>query len=95
MRLTFSRVSGPTRVVGPYEKRQVGGTASVHANFAKVMRQLFADDTHPSLQETLICKIWYSISQTVSDLGSIYDRSIRAFAVKPRAYGAPLRGFGA
>ena len=33
----------------------------------------------------LICKIWYSISQTVSDLRSIYDRSIRAFAVKPRA----------
>jgi hypothetical protein len=41
------------------------------------------------------CKIWYSISQTVSDLGNIHDRSIRAFAVKPRAFGAPLRGFGA
>jgi hypothetical protein len=25
-------------------------------------------------------------SQTVSDLGSIYDRSIRTFAVKPRAF---------
>ncbi len=42
-----------------------------------------------------ICKIWYSISQTVSDLGNIYDRSIRAFAVKPRAFGAPLSGLGA
>jgi hypothetical protein len=31
----------------------------------------------------------------VSDLGSIYDRSIRAFTVKPRAFGAPLSGFGA
>jgi hypothetical protein len=31
----------------------------------------------------------------VSDLGNIYDRSIRAFAVKPRAFGAPLSGFGA
>ena len=41
-----------------------------------------------------MCKIWYSISQTVSDLGNIYDRSIRAFAVKPRAFGAPLCGFG-
>ncbi len=41
------------------------------------------------------CKIWYSISQTVSDLGNIYDRSMRAFAVKPRAFGAPLSGFGA
>ena len=41
------------------------------------------------------CKIWYSISQTVSDLGNIHDRSIRAFAVKPRAFGAPLSGFGA
>ena len=41
------------------------------------------------------CKIWYSIFQTVSDLGNIYDRSIRAFAVKPRAFGAPLSGFGA
>jgi hypothetical protein len=43
----------------------------------------------------VICKIWYSISQTVSDLGNIHDRSIRAFAVKPRAFGAPLSGFGA
>ena len=41
------------------------------------------------------CKIWYSISQTVSDLGNIHDRSVRAFAVKPRAFGAPLSGFGA
>jgi len=24
-----------------------------------------------------------------------YDRSVRALAVKPRAYGAPLRGYGA
>jgi hypothetical protein len=31
----------------------------------------------------------------VSDLVNIYDRSIRAFAVKPRAFGAPLSGFGA
>ena len=43
----------------------------------------------------LRCKIWYSISQTVSDLGNIHDRSIRAFAVKPRAFGAPLSGFEA
>jgi hypothetical protein len=46
-------------------------------------------------QEVTTCKIWYSISQTVSDLGNIYDRSIRVFAVKPRAFGAPLSGFGA
>ena len=46
-------------------------------------------------REWLICKIWYSISQTVYDLGNILDRSILAFAVKPRAFGAPLRGFGA
>jgi hypothetical protein len=31
----------------------------------------------------------------VSDLVNIYDRSIRAFAVKPRAFGAPLGGFAA
>jgi hypothetical protein len=31
----------------------------------------------------------------VSDLGNIHDRSVRAFAVKPRAFGAPLSGFGA
>jgi hypothetical protein len=31
----------------------------------------------------------------MSDLGNIHDRSIRAFAVKPRAFGAPLSGFGA
>jgi hypothetical protein len=35
--------------------------------------------------------MWYSFSQTVSDLGSIYHRSIRAFAAKPRAFGAPLK----
>jgi hypothetical protein len=31
----------------------------------------------------------------VSDLGNIHDRSIRAFAVKPRAFGVPLSGFAA
>jgi hypothetical protein len=31
----------------------------------------------------------------MSDLGKIYDRSIRAFAVKSRAFGAPLSGCGA
>jgi hypothetical protein len=31
----------------------------------------------------------------VSDLINIYDRSIRAFAIKPRAFGAPLSGFEA
>lgn len=31
----------------------------------------------------------------MSDLGNIHDRSIRAFAVKPLAFGAPLSGFGA
>jgi len=30
----------------------------------------------------------------VSDLGNIHDRSIRAFAVKPRAFGSALSGFG-
>jgi hypothetical protein len=39
------------------------------------------------------CKIWCSMSQTVSDLGNIYDRSIPAFAVKPRAFGAPQIAF--
>jgi hypothetical protein len=42
-----------------------------------------------------MCKIWHSIFQTLSDLGNIDDRSIRAFAVKPRAFGAPQSGFGA
>ena len=42
----------------------------------------------------IICNILYSISHTVSDLDNIYDRSIRAFAVEPRAFGAPLSGFG-
>jgi hypothetical protein len=45
------------------------------------------------------CKIWYLISRTMSDpiciRRNIHDRSIRAFAVKPRAFGAPLSGFGA
>ncbi len=45
------------------------------------------------------CKNWYSISQTASDSGAHHgttdDRSVRAFAVKPRAFGAPLCGVGA
>jgi len=48
----------------------------------------------------VICKNWYSIPRTLSDEGAhrfAYrdDRSARAFAVKPRASGAPLRGCGA
>ena len=48
----------------------------------------------------IICKNWYSIPRTLSDEGAhrfAYrdDRSARAFAVKPRASGAPLRGCGA
>src|SRR5262249_11285852 len=46
-----------------------------------------------------ICKIWYLISRTVSEddahRGSIDDRAFRAFAVKPRAFSAPLCGVGA
>ena len=44
-------------------------------------------------------KKWYSISRTISDdyghHDATDDRSVRAFAVKPRAFGAPLRGVGA
>jgi len=49
----------------------------------------------PARTRCISCKTWYSISQTVSDLGNVHDRSIRAFAFKPRAFGAPLSGFGA
>ena len=45
------------------------------------------------------CKIWYLISRTVSEddahRGSNDDCSVGAFAVKPRAFGAPLCGIGA
>src|SRR6266536_2127851 len=45
------------------------------------------------------CKNWYSISRTVLDnhahCGNADDCSVRAFAVKPRAFGAPLCGVGA
>jgi hypothetical protein len=48
--------------------------------------------------EALICKNWYSTLRTVSDHGAhrghTNDSSVRAFAVKARASGAPLRGFG-
>jgi len=47
----------------------------------------------------IICTIWYLISRTVSEddahRGNTDDRSVRAFAVKPRAFGAPLGGVGA
>ena len=44
----------------------------------------------------LICKNWYSTLRTVSDhRAHTNDSSVRAFAVKPRAFGAPLCGFGA
>jgi hypothetical protein len=43
----------------------------------------------------IMCRIWYSISRTVSDDDAHRrrhdDRSHRAFAVKPRAYGAPQK----
>ena len=45
-----------------------------------------------------ICKILYSTLQTVSDWtrSRLLDcSSVRAFAVKPRAFGAPLCGLGA
>jgi hypothetical protein len=35
------------------------------------------------------------MSDPICIRGNIHDRSIRAFAVKPRAFGAPLSGFGA
>src|SRR5215831_5835765 len=45
--------------------------------------------------DRLRCRIWYSISRTVSDDDAHRrrhdDRSDRAFAVKPRAYGAPQK----
>jgi hypothetical protein len=45
------------------------------------------------------CKDWYSALRTASGQsahrGHTNDSSVRAFAVKPRAFGAPLRGFGA
>jgi hypothetical protein len=45
------------------------------------------------------CKIWYLISRTVSEddahRGNNDDRSVGAFAVKRRAFGAPLCGIGA
>src|SRR4051794_26957233 len=46
-------------------------------------------------RRTVMCRIWYSISRTVSDDDAHRrrhdDRSDRAFAVKPRAYGAPQK----
>ena len=38
-----------------------------------------------SIDGAMKCKIWYSISQTVSDLGNIHDRWIRALAVSPHS----------
>jgi hypothetical protein len=50
-------------------------------------------------QILLKCKIWYLTSRTVSDddaqCGNADDRSVRVFAVKPRAFGAPPCGIGA
>jgi hypothetical protein len=47
-------------------------------------------------KRALSCKNWYSISRTASDSvahrGNTDDRSVRAFTIKPRAFGAPLGG---
>src|SRR5262249_51111301 len=52
----------------------------------------------PLVLVACICKIWYSICRTMSDCnvlcGNVNDRSVRAIAVKPRAFGAPLCGVG-
>ena len=46
-----------------------------------------------------MCKNWYPNSRTLSDdhahRGAKDYRSARTFAVKPRAFGAPLLGIGA
>jgi hypothetical protein len=50
------------------------------------------------LAPQLNCKNWYSISRTASDSvahrGNTDDRSVRAFTVKPRAFGAAGRRWG-
>ena len=54
---------------------------------------------HDLTDQHLKYKIWYSICRTMSDhdvlCGNVNDRSVRAIAVKPRAFGAPLCGVGA
>src|SRR6266487_271588 len=58
-----------------------------------------AESTKEEDPRTITCKNWYSISRTVLDnhahCGNADDCSVRAFAVKPRAFGAPLCGVGA
>jgi hypothetical protein len=49
-------------------------------------------------QGRFICKIWYSICRTMSDYdvlcGNLNDRSVRAIAVKPRAFGGGYAALG-
>jgi hypothetical protein len=62
-------------------------TAILCVPLVRSRRRQFLKATKPMLDAKgggashllFICKIWYSISQTVSDLGNTYDRSIRAF----------------
>jgi hypothetical protein len=84
--------------------------AHVRAKLA-ALRQSYPKWSHQSLlnkiwpnrpigasADEMICKILYSSLQTVSDWtrSRLLDcSSVRAFAVKPRAFGAPLRGCGA
>jgi hypothetical protein len=57
--------------------------------------QAWFDEDVPADDSLTYCRIWYSISRTVSDDGRASrrhnGRSVRAFAVKPRACGAPQK----
>ena len=60
---------------------------------------LFVEKVRDVASGSTCLKNWYSTLRTVSDhrahRGHTNDSSVRAFAVKPRAFGAPLCGFGA
>jgi hypothetical protein len=53
---------------------------------------------HRRRRKSMVCKIWYLISRTVSEddahRDNIDDRSVDAVAVKPRALGARYAALG-
>jgi hypothetical protein len=81
-----------------YLERIVAGIQDITSQDADVTWNEMINGRQFDVVVRFKCKNWYSTLRTVSDHGAhrghTNDSSVRAFAVKARASGAPLRGFG-
>jgi hypothetical protein len=96
-----ARAAGTGRLSVVHRRRIRAVASSRAATFSRVIcsrTKSFGLLARRTRLAKMICKNWYSTLRTVSDHRAhrrhTNDSSVRAFAVKTRAFGAPLRGFG-